>query len=594
METICSISNESEIVSAPTEITQNEWDLFIDDNTIGFYKNLEDALLASGYLTTLRNIQILSLPQTMKKISNCTFIDCDLKDLSFAKYCLDDVVFSGCNLEDTSFFQSKGTVSCQNCYLIKSCWNGFKGKVEISGSDLSASTSTWPSNDLLEGATFLETQLDKESFIKNVSLTNAIFGSNEYAIFFDQDSVIPQTKPLIFIGTDVYQSGLFGMAPKRIMEQKNQVVIARYNHYPESIDLDILEKEIHESIDQYRVKKPCGISSAEWILENRKEHGEIQKVARIAKNYFSKLDGLMLPGGSDIPEVFYTLTPQTLDEDGKKELLRSVMEFALLKLSLEADKPILATCRGAQIANIFLGGSLKTLDDYQEGMNQPLIKSPLKDKELTLWNDLTPEAKKLFQTFQNEKNLLLYSSHHQALNPLGKGVLPILVDEQETPKFSFAQRGRWVLTQIHPEYAESPENDLELIDQYPDFLEKRTEIQHCLDLIRDRNRLQNASEEEQAFIRNMVTICENTYGDKNSLFFLNNIGAKPFNEFCEYLDFFGSVIVVIYEDLITSYPNGVEDVLAVSRCSNYIFSFFANQVQREYESKTKSEENFLA
>jgi putative glutamine amidotransferase len=71
---------------------------------------------------------------------------------------------------------------------------------------------------------------------------------------------------------------------------------------------------------------------------------------------FQKLDGLLLPGGGDIAPARLGTEPHPsvygVDEE------RDEVEFSLVRWAAEQAKPILGICRGIQVFNAALGGSL--------------------------------------------------------------------------------------------------------------------------------------------------------------------------------------------------------------------------------------------
>ena len=70
----------------------------------------------------------------------------------------------------------------------------------------------------------------------------------------------------------------------------------------------------------------------------------------------NRFDGFVLSGGGDVDPALYgghlDATVHSIDPE------RDDFERALIPLVLQADKPLLAICRGAQILNVALGGSL--------------------------------------------------------------------------------------------------------------------------------------------------------------------------------------------------------------------------------------------
>lgn len=68
-----------------------------------------------------------------------------------------------------------------------------------------------------------------------------------------------------------------------------------------------------------------------------------------------EFDGLILMGGKDIHPHRYG---GEVKENYNYYLDRDEMEFALLEMAVKQKKPVLGICRGAQLINIYFGGSL--------------------------------------------------------------------------------------------------------------------------------------------------------------------------------------------------------------------------------------------
>jgi putative glutamine amidotransferase len=73
---------------------------------------------------------------------------------------------------------------------------------------------------------------------------------------------------------------------------------------------------------------------------------------------FKRLDGLLLSGGGDIDIHAFGGKPHPSIFDVSE--IRDHLEFALLKHALQAHKPVLGICRGIQVINVALGGTLYT------------------------------------------------------------------------------------------------------------------------------------------------------------------------------------------------------------------------------------------
>jgi putative glutamine amidotransferase len=69
-----------------------------------------------------------------------------------------------------------------------------------------------------------------------------------------------------------------------------------------------------------------------------------------------RIDGLLLVGGGDLDAVRYGAVPHP--RNGPVNVARDIAEMALLDHALRLEMPILGVCRGAQLLNVALGGTL--------------------------------------------------------------------------------------------------------------------------------------------------------------------------------------------------------------------------------------------
>ena len=128
--------------------------------------------------------------------------------------------------------------------------------------------------------------------------------------------------------------------------------------------------------------------------------------ARKADVALDQMDGLLLTGGSDISPEFLrqkVADPSVLSKDMDPK--RDRWEFDAISKSLARGLPILAICRGIQVLNVALGGTLK-LDI--PGHNLP------EQKE----RDIQPLRYDRKATHRYEK---VNSAHHQAVDRLAEG-----------------------------------------------------------------------------------------------------------------------------------------------------------------------------
>ena len=76
----------------------------------------------------------------------------------------------------------------------------------------------------------------------------------------------------------------------------------------------------------------------------------------LAKTYIDMIDKLILSGGQNVDPRFYGEVREIDCDDYHVE--RDEFELALIKEALKQGKPILAVCRGMQLLNVALGGTL--------------------------------------------------------------------------------------------------------------------------------------------------------------------------------------------------------------------------------------------
>ena len=120
------------------------------------------------------------------------------------------------------------------------------------------------------------------------------------------------------------------------------------------------------------------------------------------------MDGLLITGGEDISAEFLRqeIPDPSLIREPKPE--RDAWEFAALQFALEQGKPVFAICKGHQVLNVGLGGTLR-LDI--PGHSAPELKSqnvqPLRYAE---------------GVNERHRFALVNSSHHQAIDRLGDGL----------------------------------------------------------------------------------------------------------------------------------------------------------------------------
>jgi putative glutamine amidotransferase len=98
---------------------------------------------------------------------------------------------------------------------------------------------------------------------------------------------------------------------------------------------------------------------ADYVESVRRAGGEPVEVtlaAEAPEHILARVDGLMLTGGGDVDPTLYGETPHATFEAA--EAGRDAFEVALSRAAVKQGIPFLAICRGMQVLNVAMGGTL--------------------------------------------------------------------------------------------------------------------------------------------------------------------------------------------------------------------------------------------
>lgn len=170
-----------------------------------------------------------------------------------------------------------------------------------------------------------------------------------------------------------------------------------------------------------------------------------------------RVDGFIFPGGADVDPVLYGETPIPALGPVNREL--DEFQIAVLETAIKHRKPVLGVCRGIQIINVALGGSLfqdisTQLETKQNHMQQSLsydVDHPVDIVSGTRLHGLLGSR------------IMVNSRHHQAVKTLGKG----LIVTAKSPDGIM-------------EAAEHETLPIDLIQWHPELLLKKNDDMLCL------------------------------------------------------------------------------------------------------------------
>ncbi|MDQ0953818.1 putative glutamine amidotransferase [Streptomyces phaeochromogenes] len=154
----------------------------------------------------------------------------------------------------------------------------------------------------------------------------------------------------------------------------------------------------------------------------------------------ARLDGLVIAGGPDVAPSRYGAARDP--RCGPEARARDTWELALIDAALASGTPLLGICRGMQLLNVALGGTLvQHLDDHIESVGV-FGHHTVKPVPGSLYASLVPE----------ETSVPTY--HHQAADRLGTDLAPSAHATDGTIEAIELPTPNWVLgVQWHPEMA---------------------------------------------------------------------------------------------------------------------------------------------
>lgn len=165
------------------------------------------------------------------------------------------------------------------------------------------------------------------------------------------------------------------------------------------------------------------------------------------------LDGVLFTGGGDIHPERYTAEMDDWVKDVDEE--RDRLELYLLQRALERQTPLMGICRGFQLINVGLGGSLYTdiraqhagalKHDYYPNLPRDLLAHKVR---------LEPGSR--LSGILGQAEVEVNSLHHQGVRSLAQGLTPAgyapdgIVEAFEVPGQPFALAVQW-----HPEWLQA-------------------------------------------------------------------------------------------------------------------------------------------
>ena len=187
-----------------------------------------------------------------------------------------------------------------------------------------------------------------------------------------------------------------------------------------------------------------------------------------------RCDGVLMTGGDDIdPKLYAKDLPEALAKTvGPLEPDRDTWETLMIAEILQRQKPLFGICRGHQMLNVALGGTLVV--DIPTQVPKALNHRQM-DKKMEPVHDVTIEQDSMLRQITGQQTLGVNSTHHQAIGTLAEPLRAVATSSDgiiEAVELKETGRSPFLLAvQFHPE---------RLIDKNKVFLQLfRSFIEAC-------------------------------------------------------------------------------------------------------------------
>jgi gamma-glutamyl-gamma-aminobutyrate hydrolase PuuD len=169
----------------------------------------------------------------------------------------------------------------------------------------------------------------------------------------------------------------------------------------------------------------------------------IEQTIAAAHELVARFDGVIIQGGGDIDPNRYGQEPRSTSIYGIAAE-HDDLEIAVIRAAIELDKPVLAICRGIQILNVALGGTLHQhlADVLRDGESHW-------DKYHEINLESSSRVAKSMKTLSPKRS---HSYHHQAIDKLAPGLVVTGRAPDQTIEAVEHNAKKWIVgVQWHPE-----------------------------------------------------------------------------------------------------------------------------------------------
>lgn len=167
-------------------------------------------------------------------------------------------------------------------------------------------------------------------------------------------------------------------------------------------------------------------------------------------------DGILFSGGEDVHPSLYG-KPEFVEEYGLKDIIpdRDQFEYEVIKKALEEKKPVLGICRGLQLINVYLGGTL--LPDIPS-LSKSTAHGKISGQDQI--HEIRVESLSMLHDITGQEKGQVNSAHHQGVDkPAGNLKISAFSEPSvvEAMEWKNPFNKSWLLlVQWHPERMQDP------------------------------------------------------------------------------------------------------------------------------------------
>jgi putative glutamine amidotransferase len=185
----------------------------------------------------------------------------------------------------------------------------------------------------------------------------------------------------------------------------------------------------------------------------------------------AELDGLILSGGGDVDPRLYGGIPHATIERVDPE--RDAMEMEIARRVAERDLPTLCICRGAQVMNVALGGTL--IEHLPDEVGEGVSHRPVDREQAYPRHPVAASAGSKLAGIMGETAVEPASWHHQAAREVARGLEVVAwADDGTVEAFEKPDHPWLVGVQWHPEMtAAEDETQQRLFDSLVEVATRR-------------------------------------------------------------------------------------------------------------------------